>query len=99
MPTAPFDPERVTPNPQGQIPEMSVWAHDDTVVPGRTYRYRVRVRTRTRCTTRSTFAKDPKLAEQFTIDTPFTEWKEVKAPRNTEILLRQHPLRTSSRTR
>lgn len=84
VPTTPFDPTRVTPNPQGQIPEMSVWAHDDTVVPGRTYRYRLRVRMKNPLYSTFNVAKDPSLTEQFTIDTAFTEWKEVKAPRNTE---------------
>ena len=84
VPTAPFDPTRVTPNQQGQIPEMSVWAHDDTVVPGKTYRYRLRVRMKNPLYNTFNLAKKPELAEQFTIDTAFTEWKEVKAPRNTE---------------
>jgi hypothetical protein len=38
IPTGPFDPTRIPPNTKGQIPEVSVWAHDDTVVPGKTYR-------------------------------------------------------------
>jgi len=84
VPTGPFDPTRVTPTQQGQLPEMSVWAHDDTVVPGKTYRYRLRVRMKNPLYNTFNLAKDPKLAEQFTIDTEFTDWKEVKAPRNTE---------------
>jgi hypothetical protein len=85
VPTGPFDPTRIPPNPKGQIPEMSVWVHDDTVVPGRTYRYKMRVRMKNPLYNTYNVTKDEKLSGQFTIDTPFTDWKEVKAPRNTEF--------------
>lgn len=85
IPTGPFDPTRIPPNTKGQIPEMSVWAHDDTVVPGKTYRYRMRLRMKNPLYNSYNVAKDPELSKKFTLDTPWTEWKEVKAPRNTEF--------------
>jgi hypothetical protein len=86
VPTGPFDPTRLTPDPTtGKLADVAVWAHDDTVQPGKTYRYRMRVRLKNPLYGTWNLAKDPKLAEQFTIDSPWTDWKEVKAPRNTEF--------------
>jgi hypothetical protein len=85
VPAQAFDPTRLTPDPTtGRLPEMAVWAHDDTVQPGKTYRYRMRVRLKNPLYGTWNVAKDPALAKQFTIDSPWTDWKEVKAPRNTE---------------
>jgi len=85
MPTGPFDPTRITPNAKGELPEISVWAHDETVVPGKTYRYRMRLRIKNPLYNTFNVTKDTKLSTQYTLDTPWTEWKEVKAPRNTEF--------------
>jgi hypothetical protein len=85
VPTGPFDPTRLTPDPTtGKMPEMAVWAHDDTVQPGKTYRYHMRVRLKNPLYGTWNVAKTPELSQQFTIDSPWTDWKEVKAPRNTE---------------
>jgi len=85
VPTGPFDPTRLTPDPTtGKLPEVAVWAHDDTVQPGKTYRYRMRVRLKNPLYGTWNVAKTPELAQKFTIDSEWTDWKEVRAPRNTE---------------
>jgi hypothetical protein len=85
--TGPFDPTKVTPDAKGNLPDLPIWAYDDTAQPGKTYRYRMRLKLKNPIyhTFGLTAKGQEKLSEQFVIESPFSEWKEVTAPRNTEF--------------
>lgn len=69
-PLAPGQVAPVNPRPQ----DMSFWAHDDTVVPGKTYRYRARYIVKNPLYQQPAVVKNPAVARQFAIASEFSEW-------------------------
>lgn len=57
--------------------EPAVWAHDDSVEPGKTYRYRMRVKTWNRYVGRMKALKDPEQAKQTVL---VGEWSLPSEP-------------------
>jgi hypothetical protein len=81
-------------NQQGQVTfgEFDVWAYDDTVEPGKTYRYRLRVVLKNPVFKINAAVADPKLAQVMELpankDAAWTEWsKPVVVERNVEMFL------------
>jgi hypothetical protein len=85
--TGPFDPTRVPLDAKGNVPDLQVWAYDDTAVPGKTYRYRIKIKLKNPIFHTFGLAAKGKetLADQFTIESEWSAWKEVTAPRTTEF--------------
>jgi hypothetical protein len=83
----PFDPTKVPVDLKGTIPDLQVWAYDETATPGKTYRYRVKLRLKNPIfhTYGLTAKGQDKLAELFAIESEWSAWKEVQAPRSTEF--------------
>ena len=73
-PTGEFDPTTAQPQPwKGK--DVEIWAHDDTVQPGKTYRYKMRYRLKNPIFGASpNIAADPKMVEQFALVSEFSEW-------------------------
>lgn len=67
LPPGEFDPTQLREDIQG-------WAHDITVQPGQVYRYQVRYKIRNPVFDMRGLVADPKLAEQFAIESPASEW-------------------------
>lgn len=63
-------PPPVNPRPE----EISLWAHDDTVQPGKTYRYRARYFLKNPVYQQVAAVKDAAAAKQFAIASEFSEW-------------------------
>lgn len=83
----PFDPTRVPVDLKGNVPDLQVWAYDDTATPGKTYRYRVKIRLKNPIFHTYGLAAKGKeaLADQFAIESDWSAWREVQAPRSTEF--------------
>lgn len=77
-PTGPFDPSRLVEIRPGALPGASndiiVWAHDDTVVPGKTYRYRMRVYIRNPLYQTVNVAKNAADEKAFAIVSDWSAW-------------------------
>ncbi|HEV2293472.1 MAG TPA: hypothetical protein VGR35_06420 [Tepidisphaeraceae bacterium] len=69
-PTAPGAPPPVNPRPS----EVSIWAHDDTVQPGKTYRYKARYMIKNPLYQQPAVAKDAADAKVFAIESEFSQW-------------------------
>jgi hypothetical protein len=82
--TQPFDPTKLL-DGQGNPSDITIWAHDDTVVPGKTYRYHVRVSLKNPLYNSQGLAKDPAFETQLAITSPWSAWSEIKAPSNSEF--------------
>ncbi|HEY7118431.1 MAG TPA: hypothetical protein VH475_17715 [Tepidisphaeraceae bacterium] len=80
----PFDPTRLPVDIKGNVPDVIMWAHDDTAVPGKNYRYRLRVKIKNPLYATFGLAKDQKDAETFALMSDWTPWKEIRAPRSTD---------------
>jgi uncharacterized membrane protein YgcG len=97
--SAPFDPTRMTfgvgVNANNDI---IMWAHDDTVQSGKTYHYRMRVKLKNPLYNTFNLAKNPDDAAKFAIDSPWTGWKEVTAPRTTDYYFTSVRQQMSTRT-
>lgn len=55
--------------------DVFVWVHDDTVEPGKTYRYKIRYRLKNPVY-RSSAVADPKLARQFALVSEESNWSD-----------------------
>ena len=97
-PAGQFDPATwATPAPGAPPPvpgapvrpqEVSVWAHDDTVQPGKTYRYRARYAILNPLFNKPGAAKDPAAARQFAIESPWSEWgPAIEVPSLTNFFI------------
>jgi hypothetical protein len=83
IPTTEFDPHVwAKANPDKPIVG---WAHDETVVPGHTYRYRVTYKMKNPIFFAANVAKDPKLTQVFAIASKPTEWSEQVEVRSTIV--------------
>ena len=82
--TAPFDPTRLL-DYKGNAAEILMWAHDDTTEPGKTYRYRLRVKLKNSLYNTFGLTATPEMAAQFALQSDWSPWKEVVAPRTTEV--------------
>jgi hypothetical protein len=79
--------------PQDKIPEYWIgWAHDDSVEPGRTYRYRVTYTIRSPLFGAGNFCNPPKLADTLALTSPPSAWsKEVRIPLRTSFYVASNP--------
>jgi hypothetical protein len=79
LPPGEFNPrEWISTNPGRPIVG---WMHDDTVEPGKTYRYRVIYKIKNPIFGAVNIAKDPKFAEQFALTANPSAWtEEVNVP-------------------
>jgi len=79
LPPGEFNPREWMSNNPGK--PIVGWAHDDTVEPGKTYRYRVVYRIKNPIFGAVNIARDPKLAEQFALTAKPSGWTdEVNVP-------------------
>jgi hypothetical protein len=69
-PTTPGAPPPVNPRPA----EVSVWAHDDAVQPGHTYRYKMRYWIKNPIYQQPAAAKNPADIKMFAVASEFSEW-------------------------
>jgi hypothetical protein len=74
-PTGEFDP--LDPAAQ-QLPwklkDVEIWAHDDQVVAGKTYRYKMRYRLKNPIFGAANASEPPELAEKFALVSEFSDW-------------------------
>jgi hypothetical protein len=61
-------------NPASQTKDIKLWAHDDTVQPGKTYRYRIRYKILNPLYARP--VADTRLADTFVLDSPLSDWSD-----------------------
>jgi hypothetical protein len=87
--TAPFDPTRLPLDLKGMPPEILMWAHDDTAQAGKTYRYRMRVKMKNPLYHTFGLAANEADTAKFALESPWSDWKEVTAPRTTEFFFAQ----------
>src|SRR5688572_9333224 len=84
VPGAPVPPPGTPVRPQ----DVSIWAHDDTVQPGKTYRYRVRYTLLNPLFNKPGVAKNPADARQFAIESPFSDWgPAIEVPSLTNFFI------------
>jgi len=83
--TGPFDPTRLPLDLKGMPPEILMWAHDDTAQAGKTYRYRMRVKMKNPLYHTFGLAANEADSARFALESPWSDWKEVTAPRTTEF--------------
>jgi hypothetical protein len=57
-------------------PSLFVWAHDDQVQPGKTYRYRMRYAIMSPVAMTTGVCNPQSLADTFSLTSPFGEWSE-----------------------
>jgi hypothetical protein len=100
MLTVPFDPSRLpiemansaaaNPNPNSTTPNankepgIKVWAFDDTVESGKTYRYKMRIKLKNPLYNTYGLTAKPADANQFDLVSDWSDWKTVTAPKTTE---------------
>jgi hypothetical protein len=87
--TGPFDPTRLPLDIKGAPPEILMWAHDDTAQAGKTYRYRMRVKMKNPLYHVFGVAANEADTAKLALESPFSDWKEVTAPRTTEFFFAQ----------
>ena len=68
FPTGEFEPAKWA------KPEIEAWAHDDTVVPGKTYRYKMRYRIKNPLYATGNAAKNPNDAKVFALTSADSAW-------------------------
>lgn len=67
IPNGEFDPRNVE-------KQITGWVHDDSVEPGKTYRYKIRYRIKSPVFQTFNVMKDQKLADQFDLVAPDSDW-------------------------
>lgn len=81
-PAAAFDPRLIN------MPELTGWAHDETVKPGKTYRYKVRYSMKNPIFGAKNLAKDPTLANQVAIVSEDSDWtRNIEIPERTRFYI------------
>ena len=74
-PNGEFDP--LDPN-AAQLPwkikDVEIWAHDDQVVAGKTYRYKMRYRLKNPIFGAANASDPPELSEKFALVSEFSDW-------------------------
>jgi len=83
--SGPFDPTRLPLDLKGMPPEVLMWAHDDTAQAGKTYRYRMRVKMKNPLFHVFGVAANEADTAKLALESPWSDWKEVTAPRTTEF--------------
>lgn len=85
VPTDSFDPTlRV--DPQGVANDIIMWVHDDTVVPGKVYRYRVKVSLKNPIYNTQGLTTNKAFETQLAITSDWSAWSpEIQAPPSTEF--------------
>lgn len=78
-------------NPANQ-PDITVWAHDDSVQPGKTYRYRLRYFIKNPVLQTYNVCQPQKLAEVFAIASDYSDWT---APINVQSETNFYAINTS----
>ena len=61
-------------DPKWQGKTIEMWAHDDTVQAGKTYRYHIRYKVKNPIFLQRNIVNDPKLADQFAIASDWSAW-------------------------
>jgi hypothetical protein len=85
--SGPFDPTMLI-DPQGNASDIILWFHDDTVVPGKTYRYRVKISLKNPIYLTQNLTKNPAFETQLAIASDWSAWTpSVKAPPTTEFFV------------
>lgn len=69
IPTGPFNP--------AQQPTITVWTHDDSVQPGKTYRYKMRYAVKNPIYKVTPVAKNPKDADVFALYSDFSDFSQT----------------------
>lgn len=83
----PLPPGQVAP-PNQRPQEMSFWAHDDTVQPGKTYRYRARYFIKNPLYQQPAAVKNPAVAKEFALASPLSEWgPAIEVPALTNFFI------------
>jgi hypothetical protein len=82
--TGPFDPTRLPIDLKGKVSDFIVWAHDDTVESGKTYRYKMRIKMKNPLYNTFGLTASQEDASKFAVESPWSEWKTVTAPKTTE---------------
>lgn len=75
VPANEFDPRKWA-SEHPEQPKIVGWAHDDTVIPGRTYRYRVTYKIKNPIFSARNVASNPKLADVFALVSLPSQWSE-----------------------
>jgi len=84
-PQPPFDPAEMKEN-------LVVWAHDDTLQPGKTYRYKIQYKLKNPVLGVVKAVTNPKLADQFALVSPDSPWSDlVKVPARINVYLASSP--------
>ncbi len=73
----PEDPNTLVVNPVGKDRDPAIWFHDETVVPGKTYRYRLRVKIWNRYVGKRAELRDPADANKTVL---VGDWSEPSDP-------------------
>ena len=101
LPPGEFDPRAVVPNPanpqaqqQGGVPanqqmtDVTAWAHDATVQPGKTYRYKVRYKIKNPIWRTVNIADNKNLSQDYYIASADSDWtSEVHVPQLTTFFI------------
>jgi len=82
--TGPFDPTRLPIDLKGKVSDFIVWAHDDTVESGKTYRYKMRIKLKNPLYNTFGLTASQEDANKFALESPWSDWKTVTAPKTTE---------------
>lgn len=94
IPNGEFDPSTLTET------VLVGWAHDETVVPGKTYRYRIVYSIRSPIFNITNVAKDPKLTEVFAVASTPSGWTDpLRAAGATSFFLAANPRRNAESVR
>ena len=74
-PNGEFDPLDPSAQPlPWKIKDVEIWAHDDQVVAGKTYRYKMRYRLKNPIFGAANASEPPELAEKFALVSEFSDW-------------------------
>lgn len=71
-----------------ETPDIVGWAHDDTVEPGKTYRYRIQYKIKSPVWNTTNMTKPQELASTFVLESKFSEWGDpISVPSLTSFFV------------
>jgi hypothetical protein len=74
QPGVDYPSQEFEPSKWAQAKPIAIWAHDDTVKPGKTYRYKIRYKMKNPIWGANNVAANPALANQFALVSPDSDW-------------------------